>query len=155
MFLKKLLCNHLKEPLDFIRNIYGDEINYLNGRSLWKCKNCGRELVRDYLFESGKISDGYHTFDELYHHRAVLFAVICSQFKDRSWKSLHHDDPEQPMYNGMFIVGIDTPEGQASYHYDIKPYWDMFDVKVLDKAPPYDGYTPEDSIKRISSLIKL
>ena len=26
----------------------------------------------------GKISDGYHTFDELYHHRALLFASIVA-----------------------------------------------------------------------------
>ena len=36
------------------------------------------ELVR--LIEpepvTGSTSDGYHTFDELYHHRAVLFSVI-------------------------------------------------------------------------------
>lgn len=26
---------------------------------------------------TGETSDGYHTFNELYHHRAVLFSVIC------------------------------------------------------------------------------
>ena len=27
--------------------------------------------------EIGDMSDGYHTFNELYHHRAVLFSIIC------------------------------------------------------------------------------
>ena len=27
----------------------------------------------------GDLSDGYHTFNELYHHRAILFSVICRQ----------------------------------------------------------------------------
>lgn len=27
----------------------------------------------------GEVSDGYHTFNELYYHRAVLFAVICNE----------------------------------------------------------------------------
>ena len=27
---------------------------------------------------NGSTSDGYHTFDELYEHRTVLFSVICN-----------------------------------------------------------------------------
>lgn len=82
---------------------------------------------------TGSTSDGYHTFDELYHHRAVLFSVIVAMFRGRSWKSLHHHDGT--MYDGMFIVGIDTPAGPATYHYDVEPYWDMFPCEVLDRAP--------------------
>ena len=101
----------------------------------------------------GNLSDGYHTFNELYHHRAVLFSVICNAFKLCAWKSKQHSDGT--MYDGMFIVGIDTPEGSATYHYDIEPYWDMFDVKELDKAPEWDGHTPEDAINRIAKLKEL
>ena len=98
----------------------------------------------------GDLSDGYHTFNELYHHRAVLFSVICNSFKPLSWKSKKHNDGT--MYHGMFIVGIATPKGNATYHYDIEPYWDMFDVKELDKAPEWDGHTPSEAIERISKL---
>jgi hypothetical protein len=59
------------------------------------------------------------------------------------------------MFEGMFIVGIETPEGQATYHYDIEPYWDLFKVKELEKAPKWDGHTSNDAIKRISSLINI
>lgn len=98
----------------------------------------------------GNISDGYHTFNELYHHRAVLFAVICNSNKEQAWKSKLHDTGD--MYEGMFIVGIETPEGQATYHYDINPYWDMFKVKELPKAPKWDGHTPDEAIRRIRLL---
>lgn len=98
----------------------------------------------------GDVSDGYHTFNELYHHRAVLFSVICNTFKDKAWKSKKHDAGD--MFDGMFIVGIETPQGQATYHYDINPYWDMFKVKELPNAPKWDGHTPEEAIKRISML---
>lgn len=101
----------------------------------------------------GDLSDGYHTFNELYHHRAVLFSVICNAFKSCAWKSKMHSDGT--MYDGMFIVGVDTPEGSATYHYDIEPYWNMFDVKELDKAPEWDGHTPEDAINRIAKLKEL
>lgn len=99
---------------------------------------------------TGETSDGYHTFDELYDHRAKLFSVIVRCFKDRAWKSkLHHDGT---MYEGMFIVGVETPQGQATYHYDIDPYWDIFGCKELVRAPEWDGHTPEQAISRIASL---
>ena len=98
----------------------------------------------------GEMSDGYHTFNELYHHRAILFSVICNMFPDRAWKSLKHDTGD--MFEGMFIVGIETDHGQATYHYDVEPYWDMFKVKELDKAPVCDGHTPAEAIERIATL---
>ena len=99
---------------------------------------------------TGDTSDGYHTFNELYHHRAVLFSVICNERPEVAWKSKRHHDGT--MYDGMFIVGIDTPEGQATYHYDIDPYWDMFHVKELELAPEWDGHTPGEAIRRIGTL---
>ncbi len=98
----------------------------------------------------GNTSDGYHTFNELYHHRAILFSVIVKAFSDKAWKSLRHHDGT--MYDGMFIVGIDTPDGQATYHYDIDPYWDMFECRELERAPEWDGHTPAQAIERIGKL---
>ena len=100
----------------------------------------------------GDLSDGYHTFNELYHHRAILFSVICNNHPEIAWKSMRHNEPNSPMYDGMFIVGIETPQGQATYHYDIDPYWDMFKVKELDLAPAWDGHTPDEAIRRIGIL---
>ena len=99
---------------------------------------------------TGETSDGYHTFNELYHHRAVLFSVIVNNYKDLAWKSVRHHDGT--MYDGMFIVGIDTPDGQATYHYDINPYWDMFKCRVREFAPEWDGHTPAQAIERIGKL---
>lgn len=149
----KLFCEHLDEPLEFIENIYGDRV-YMSGgyRSVWKCPICGKQIFRPRLFDQGKVSDGYHTFDELYHHRAILFSVICNEHPDLAWKSKQHHEGGGPMYTGMFIVGIETPNGQATYHYDIDPYWDLFHVKELEHAPEWDGHTPEQAIERIKSI---
>lgn len=99
----------------------------------------------------GNTSDGYHTFDELYHHRAVLFSVIVENFATRAWKSKLHADGT--MYEGMFIIGIETPDGQATYHYDVEPYWNLFRCKEVDRAPEWDGHTPEQAIERIGKLV--
>ena len=101
-------------------------------------------------FITGETSDGYHTFNELYHHRAVLFSVIVKAFEDKAWKSRKHHDGT--MYDGMFIVGVETPYGQATYHYDMEPYWDMFYCKEIERAPEWDGHTPAQAIERIGKL---
>lgn len=111
--------------------------------------------AKKYNDSVGSLSDGYHTFNELYHHRAMLFAALClTTFKNSAWKSLLHNDPKEPMYNGMFIVGVDTPFGQATYHYDIDPYWAIFKIKELDRAPKFDGHTPAEAIDRIFKYAK-
>lgn len=98
---------------------------------------------------TGETSDGYHTFNELYHHRTLLFAALCEAYRTYAWKSRHHADGT--MYDGMFIVGIETPEGQATYHCD-NEYWDLFNVREYKKAPEWDGHTPAQAIERISNL---
>lgn len=96
------------------------------------------------------ISDGYHTFDELYFHRMILFSVVCNTYKPLAWKSWHHADGS--MFEDYFIAGIATPEGNYSYHYN-KEHWDLFNVKELDTAPEWDGHKPED-VTRLLSLVR-
>ena len=38
------------------------------------------------------LSDGFHTFRQLYCQRMMLFASMVKQNKDRAWKSLRHED---------------------------------------------------------------
>lgn len=103
----------------------------------------------------GSFSDGYHTFDELYNHRAVLSAIAFNAHKDIAWKSKKHHDPSDTMYDGMFVVGMDTPFGQVTYHYDIEPYWDMFNIKELDYAQEWDGHTPSESADRLRKFAEM
>ena len=98
----------------------------------------------------GEISDGYHTFNELYHHRAVLFAVIVRGHKDKAWKSWRHEDGQPCFGGGCFIVGVDTPEGSYTYHYEAK-YWDLFECEELQNGKHWDGHKPED-VTRLLSL---
>lgn len=102
---------------------------------------------------SGTTSDGFHTFNELYHHRAILFSVIVSRFPELAWKSKKHATGD--MYEGMFIAGINTPDGPATYHFDIDPYWNMLKCKELELAPKWDGHSPDQAIERISKLAEV
>lgn len=101
--------------------------------------------------EIGDISDGSHTFNELYEHRMVLFSIICNTYKEKAWKSwLHHDGT---MYENYFICGIETPKGSYTYHYH-KDHWNKFDVKELKRAPKWDGHKPKDVVRLYSLLPK-
>ena len=98
----------------------------------------------------GDLSDGFHTFNSLYYQRMILFATLVKTYKDRSWKSLRHEDGELCFGGGWFIVGIDTPEGSYTYHYENK-YFDIFDCQILDYSKPWDGHTEKD-VTRLLSL---
>lgn len=99
----------------------------------------------------GEISDGYHTFNELYEHRMFLFSILCKQNRKKAWRSKLHADGT--MYDNFFIVGITTDTGDYSYHYDLK-YWKYFHgIRELKRAPEWDGHQPKD-FNRLSGLLK-
>jgi len=119
-------------------------------RKLLEAKDCFVRSAVDmpHTVKIGELSDGYHTIDELYAHRMHLFAVICRQNQAHAWKSkLHHDGT---MFDDYFIVGVETPMGQLTYHYPML-HWGMFQVRELDKAPEWDGHTSDDVV-RLHSL---
>ena len=97
---------------------------------------------------NGNTSDGYHTFNELYHHRAVLFAALQMAYPKLSWKSKQHSDGT--MFDNMFIAGIDTPVGTYTYHLEMNE-WDIFTCREIEAAPGWDGHLPKD-VGRLLSL---
>lgn len=101
----------------------------------------------------GEVSDGFHTFNGLYEQRMILFAALVKAYKDKAWKSYRHANGEYCFGGGWFIVGIDTPEGSYTYHYENK-YWDMFDCMELPKGKPWDGHNETDAKTRLMSLKK-
>lgn len=98
----------------------------------------------------GEFSDGYHTFNSLYKQRMFLFAALVKVYKDKAWKSLRHEDGELCFGGGWFIVGIDTPEGSYTYHYE-DSYYSLFDCEELERGKHWDGHTDTD-VKRLMSL---
>lgn len=139
---------YIKLPYDLVAQVSDYILMDSNGRY-----SVLPEKVFKGTYESatinGSTSDGYHTFDELYYHRMMLFAVICNKSKRIAWKSKLHADGT--MYPNYFIVGVTTPEGDYSYHYH-EDYWDMFQVITLTHAPEWDGHEPKD-ITRLLSIV--
>ena len=106
------------------------------------------------ISDIGDLSDGYHTFNDLYYQRVILFATLVNLNKNISWKSKKHEDGEECFGGtGWFIVGIDTPEGSYTYHYEMK-YWDLFDCEILECGKHWDGHTDKD-VTRLLSLTRI
>lgn len=93
---------------------------------------------------TGETSDGYHTFNELYEHRHLLFSKLAE------WKSKKHSDGT--MFDDWFIAGIGKDKGeQITYHIPLR-LWDSFNCEELDTAPEWDGHTANDVLKRLTKL---
>jgi hypothetical protein len=71
-------------------------------------------------FFSDEISDGYHTFGELYQHRAALFIALMKLNPQISWYAQFHDDGS--VVPGFFLGGMNLPQGQVSYHIRSDPW---------------------------------
>lgn len=126
--------------------------------------------------QRGMLSDGYHTFNELYEFRKMYNPALFNEwanpntlyfYKDESsfdgvgsvrgpkynvHKSWKHNDGELCFGGGWFIVCANLPTGQISNHYPAED-WDLFKVPEVEKALyPFDGHTPKDVLERLKNL---
>lgn len=108
-------------------------------------------LIKEIRPNEGKVSDGYHTFDELYDFRREYNAALVNTHVYPSHKSLRHSDGELCFGGGWFIVIIDLPTGQISNHYETK-YWDEFDCEERERADKWDGHSEKDVLNRLAKL---
>lgn len=104
------------------------------------------------------ISDGHHTFKELYDFRKMYNASLFNEWAKsnpptydvhKSWK---HNDGKLCFGGGWFIVVALLPSGQISNHYP-REDWDLFKIPEVEVVKyPYDGHTPNDVLRRLRQL---
>ena len=102
--------------------------------------------------KKGKISDGYHTFDELYMHCHALFIVLLTQIAASDsdievWKSWKQRNGEE--YKGWFIAGIGK---EITYHMP-EALWDIVAAPEIERGK-WDGHTSMDVIKRLLGIAR-
>ncbi len=111
--------------------------------------------------EIGEVSDGYHTFNELYYYRMLYNAAFLNTlawYQDNIntfniYKSKRHHTGEECFGGGWFIVMVDLPTGQVSNHYEMK-YWDLFKIPEKEIADEWDGHTPQIAAERLRKFIE-
>ena len=93
----------------------------------------------------GEVSDGFHTFNELYQHRQLLFVCLINQLLPVAWKSHTHQDGS--MFPGWFIAGIELPTGQITYHMELQ-YWDLC-LCQQQEFHEWDGHSAKNVVARL------
>jgi hypothetical protein len=115
------------------------------------------ELIKASGIDTNRVSDGYHTFGELYDHRCILYIAMCKLLSEKRdspsvWRSKKHADGS--VWEGWFLLGISTRKGeQITYHLPEKLWNGTHFAAVLEKAPEFDGHTSQDVLSRILKLV--
>ena len=107
--------------------------------------------------EREKVSDGYHTFLDLYAHRILLWIKFCHRIYIYSdgdhpvWRSKVHSDGSS--IEGWFILGMYHDSGQQiTYHLPDRVWHFTSFAETLLRAPQWDGHTSNDVLKRLEKL---
>ena len=106
--------------------------------------------------DMGEVSDGYHTFNELYEYRMLYNASLFNEFAKQGLYDVHksrkHSDGEYPFGDSnWFIVMAELPTGQISNHYEMKD-WDKFQIPEKSLANKWDEHSPRDVAERLTSF---
>jgi hypothetical protein len=102
---------------------------------------------------TSEVSDGYHTFGELYEHRCLLFLAVMKAHPGLSWRSRLHDDGSREP--GWWAGGMHLPTGDVSYHLPdgLWPLLDSAGIATLERAPKWDGHNSAEVLKRLREWI--
>ena len=139
-----------------------------------------QELVNGLKNDRSAISDGYHTFEELYSFRKVYNALLFNEWakqitretafsKDAQGrtmqivvaesnkydvhKSIRHNNGELCFGGGWFVVVAILPSGQITNHYPISD-WDLFKIPEVEKAKyEFDNHTSQDVLDRMLNIL--
>ena len=101
-------------------------------------------MSKTFKIVNGDISDGYHTFDELYNHRCLLFINMCVHAKPH--KTAYKIDPN---YGDWFCLYLETDHGQISYHIPEKFLNLIENVIKRDDNYKWDGHHSHHVIQRL------
>jgi hypothetical protein len=104
--------------------------------------------------DPGEISDGYHTFNELYAHRHALTLLLFSTLDSigmKVVKSKRSKEGELCFGGDWFVALAELPSGQVSYHLPIS-LWDGLEVDEVERST-WDGHTPDEVIARLFQCV--
>jgi hypothetical protein len=94
------------------------------------------------------ISDGYHTFGELYKVRCLLFVALIQAHKEKAWRASKNADGVK--WDGWFICGLHPQHGsQITFHLPEKMWLLLEGIETHEINPYYDGHTSEDVLERL------
>ena len=151
------VCRDMREVADANERLGFHDLRNLSTDSLRAWADIVEETPKNAEVDEDT-SDGYHTFRELYRYRmlynAAFFNMLARHTGIPVVKSRRHGDGEACFGGGWFIVSAQLPTGQVSNHYEDR-FWELFDVPEAERAPEWDGHTPNDAADRLESFLEM
>lgn len=118
-----------------------------------KFKEALETLLEDPVV-SGLTSDGYHTFNELYDHRCLLWINLCLKSDlhyDVFWVRDHLPGWDLLVWEKRDLMGKNI---QISYHVPEK-YRELYEDRFTElKSFEFNGHTSNDVLKILESLAR-
>lgn len=114
--------------------------------------------IKNEVVDSKELKIKYHTVRQLYTRSRVFFLLVAALAPELTFISFrHYDENKDPIenFNDDFIVGVYTPYGPSTFHFKYEYLSEFKDVRHIDNAPLYDGYTEEESMERLVKLSKM
>lgn len=117
----------------------------------------GEERGKTFRIQGDDISDGYHTFDELYEHRCLLFIawMVSDGCPGRAYWVRDHFEGWDLLVceKDHYINKFNNPE-QISYHVPSKHrrLYGSLEERAA-KEHQWDGHTSQDVLERIANWI--
>lgn len=101
-------------------------------------------MSKTFKIVGNDISDGYHTFDELYEHRVALFLALCNQNGTRVFYKQDYEE--------WFCIYLELPCGQISYHVPNKFLPWAKERFTHSPNHEFDGHKSPDVIGRLHDM---
>lgn len=103
-------------------------------------------MSKTFKIVGSDISDGFHTFDELYEHRVLLFINLCMKMRD--FATIGKTDGD------WFVMFLELPAGQISYHLHVKYLPLVAPHITADLTKEWDGHDSKDVIDRLMRSVR-
>ena len=103
-------------------------------------------MIQKEKLDTNLISDGFHTFKNLYDHRIELFIALARWISNHSLREVWRYKTEEK----WFIMGISREKGkQITYHLPIEKWNETEFAYTCSLKPEWDGHTSEDVLERL------
>lgn len=102
-------------------------------------------MSKSFKIVGADLSDGYHTFDELYEHRNRLFISLCLLLRGSARMG--------KLSEGWFVLFLTLPTGQISYHLPERYYGRLLGRIGVDEEFVWDGHSSGDALERLDAAI--
>lgn len=103
-------------------------------------------MSKKFEIVNNDISDGYHTFTELYEHRCLLFLNLCMKNKERCFFKKDYEE--------WFCLYYEGDAGQISYHLP-NEFLPIAEKNFThDPDHKWDGHTSSQVVERLLAEVK-